>query len=162
MSCWLKYEEKTANRMAERPLYVVDASVAGKWYLRDEEWAGTAMRVFTDYMEGRTQLVAPSHILYEVPSLISKAVGRGRLSVEEGYRSSRLFRDVPLDTFHFRALIDVGFDYSIRHRCSLYDATYLALADDLNCPYLYADPRLQRTLGNRFPRALWLEDYLPI
>ena len=48
MSCWLKYEEKTANRMAERPLYVVDASVAGKWYLRDEEWAGTAMRVFTD------------------------------------------------------------------------------------------------------------------
>ena len=57
----------------ERPVYVVDASVAVKWHLRDEDDVDAADLVLDDFQDGRTELVAPSHFRFEIPSAILNA-----------------------------------------------------------------------------------------
>ncbi|MBI4499186.1 MAG: hypothetical protein HY689_14950, partial [Chloroflexi bacterium] len=54
--------------MAERPTYVVDASVATKWVLQlpDEAHTQLATTVRRDFEEGRTRLIAPDHLRAEI------------------------------------------------------------------------------------------------
>ncbi len=46
--------------MAEVPRYVLDASVAVKWHLDDEDHAEQALAVLADYESGRISLAARS------------------------------------------------------------------------------------------------------
>lgn len=41
----------------------------------------------------------------------------------------------------------------------MYDALYLALAEQIGCPFVHADRRLHNTLAGRFPHELWIENY---
>ena len=65
---------------------VVDASVATKWQLNDERYAEQAATLLHSYRSGLVELLAPLHILYEVPAAILSATrGRqARLSPDEG------------------------------------------------------------------------------
>jgi hypothetical protein len=59
--------EKTAEAL------VVDASVAAKWYLRDETDVEHADLLLTRFTTGELVLVAPEQIRYEIPATISVA-----------------------------------------------------------------------------------------
>jgi hypothetical protein len=50
---------------------VVDASVAAKWHLQDEQDAERALVLFDRFVAGRVALWAPTHIRYEVPAVIT-------------------------------------------------------------------------------------------
>lgn len=145
--------------MAERPGFIVDASVAGKWYLKDEELTAPALRLFEDFTHGRVGLLAPDHILYEVPSAIRNAVPRARLDPFQARNSISLFLAAEIPTVRSESLVLMGFDEAHRFGCSLYDGLYLALARTSRLPLVHADGRLRRNLGGRFPFELWLEDY---
>ncbi len=47
---------------------VLDASVAVKWHLKDEDYAAEAALLLEDFGQGELELVAPAQIRYEVPS----------------------------------------------------------------------------------------------
>ena len=66
------------------PCFTIDASVAVKWHVRDEDDAAAADSLPRDFINGRIRLVAPDHIRYEVPSAILAAVRRNRLTVANG------------------------------------------------------------------------------
>lgn len=144
--------------MGEKRLYVVDATVVGKWYLRDETLVEPALRIFDDFTSDRIGLIAPSHLWYEVTSIFAKAVGVGRIAADQAYRASELFQRANIPVVHSQVLIRQGLEYSIRFQCPLYDATYLALADLTESQLLSADSRLRRTLRDRFARLHWIED----
>ena len=145
--------------MAEPTLYVPDATVVGAWYLPEEPFDRQAISFYRDFIEGQIRLVAPSHIWYEVPSILSRAVGGGRIPVDEARDNLERFRSLRIPVVHSQQLINAGFEYSVSLQCSVYDATYLALADLVESPFIYADSRLRRSLRDRHPRALWIEDY---
>lgn len=44
--------------MAEVPALVVDATIAAKWHLKDEEFVREADLVKQDHLDGKVQLVA--------------------------------------------------------------------------------------------------------
>lgn len=143
------------------PLYVVDASVAAKWLLPDEPDAELAVVVLADFREGRTALIAPNHLRYEVPSAVRAAYRTRRLTLPASRTaiSQFLFWQVP--TVDDASLIEAGYEQALRFGCSFYDGVYLALAESLDCPLVFADLRLRNALGANFPRALWLTDYVP-
>lgn len=141
------------------PRYVVDASVAVKWHLHDEELVVPALRILADFREGRIDLLAPDHLRYEVPSAILGAVRRRRLTPETGSGAVDQFLAWNVPTVATGELIRAGYDAAIRFGCSVYDGLYLALAEAARCPLLYADQRLRHALADRFPLALWVEDY---
>jgi predicted nucleic acid-binding protein len=144
------------------PRYVVDASVATKWHLRDEQHTTQADTLLAGFRDGRWNLSAPESLRYEVAGAIRKAVRMNRLTREQGRRAIAGFLIWRIPVFESDTLLLAAYDYSWRFGCSLYDGLYLALSDSLNCPLIYADRRLRNALGARFPRAVWLEDWVPV
>lgn len=157
----MSFEEGTSASASSTPLYVVDASVAVKWVLRDEPDTHLADRLLGDFREGRVRLVAPAHLRYEVPSAIRNAVRARRLSSVAGRVALDNFLSWSIPTVDDDALIEAGYERAVRVNCSLYDGCYVALAELLRAPLVYADLRLRHALGSTFPLGLWLDDYVP-
>jgi len=138
---------------------VLDASVAAKWHLRDEDYREEALLLQTDYREGRVLLTAPDHIRYEVPNALRVAAHRGRISQQEGRAATAEFLSVGVRTVRTDELILAAYDVAVQVGCAFYDGLYLALAQATNSPLVYADDALRRRLAGSFPLALWIGDY---
>jgi predicted nucleic acid-binding protein len=139
---------------------VVDASVATKWYLTDEDDVLIARRLLSRVAAGELILHAPDVIWLEVGSAITSAtLGRDpRLSVEVGERRIARSLSVRMEVFRSRDLLLPAYHLVHEHGCVLYDALYLALALHLGIPLITADRRLYRRI-ERWPNLIWLGDY---
>ena len=147
--------------MAGRQGYVLDASIAVKWHLDDEEHTDRAAAVLADYRYGRVALIAPEHIRYEVPNAIRVAARSRRLSYHQGRAAIGLFFAWRVPTSSSDGLILAAYDIAERVGCAFDDGLYLALAEATGYPLIHADRLLQRLLGSSYPLALWIGDYLP-
>jgi predicted nucleic acid-binding protein len=143
------------------PRYVVDASVASKWHLRDELLIDRADALLTGFRDGRWNLSAPECLRHEVAGAIRKAVRTRRLTREQGRIALADFLIWQIPVVASDALLLLAYDYSWRFGCSIYDGLYLALSDSFDCRFVYADSRLRNAIGDRFSRAVWLEDWEP-
>lgn len=140
--------------------FVVDASVAVKWHLTGEGHTHEARLILRRFSEGQTQLLAPSHIRYEVPSAIMAAtIGRNpRITVEQGRQAIEEFLSLDLQTFDAAELVVEAYLLGHRHHSSFYDALYLALARDLQVPLITADRKFYQQIS-QLPNAFWIGDY---
>ena len=146
----------------EVEVIVVDASVAAKWHLPDEEHTDRARMLLRRFAQGRTELVAPNYIRYEVPNALTVATqGRApRITPAQGGQAIEEFLALGLTFQDEDGLITNAYDLVHRHGCALYDAFYVALAQQLSVPLLTADRRLYDRL-RRLPYVTWLGDYAP-
>jgi predicted nucleic acid-binding protein len=140
--------------------FVVDASIATKWYLRDEELAIEAAAIFEDFRVGRIDLLAPDHIQQEVANAVRNAVRRARITEAEAHAAVSAVLGWAIPMIATSTLLASGMTVALRYDCALYDALYIALAERANCEFIYADRRLHNTLRGRFARALWIEEYV--
>jgi predicted nucleic acid-binding protein len=138
---------------------VVDASIVGKWYLNDEELVAEASSVFTDYAEGRIDLIAPGHMRYEIPALLNKALRQNRIDEHRLREALMLFSALKLPLDDSDELIARGVEASGTYRVNFYDGMYVALAERLHTPLIHADNKLRNQLAGRLLPELWLEDY---
>jgi predicted nucleic acid-binding protein len=139
--------------------YVVDASVAIKWYLNDEEHVDEARAILAAYVVNDIAFLAPDHIRYEVPNAILASVRRRRLDLPTAKLAVSNFLATRISTASDYTLLTSAYDYAVRYDCAFYDALYLAMADRFDCSFVHADRRLRNTLGSRFERELWIEDF---
>lgn len=144
-----------------RPRYVVDASIAVKWYLEDEDFTFEALRVLDAFAGDRIALVAPDHIRYEIASALRNGVRRARLSDPVARTGLVNFLGLRLPTVGSNRLLYRGYDLALAYGCALYDGLYLVLAEYTDCLLLHADLRLRNTLDGRFPLEFWIDDYSP-
>ena len=139
---------------------VVDASVAVKWYLPDEEYTAQARGIFRRYERGEIRLAAPTHIRYEVASAITVATrGRApRLSEERGRQAIEEFLALNLETTSDARIVRLAYGLAHEYECAFYDALYLALAQEMGVPVITADGRLFRRV-REIPTVLWIGDF---
>lgn len=150
--------------MTERPTYVVDASVIGKWFLHglpDEQYIQPALSLLSNFEAGRISLIGPAHLHYEVPSILCKAIGSRRISASKATDAVDAFQSLTIRMVYSPSLIRFGVSHAIHYQCTLYDALYLALAETAGLRFIHADSKLRRTLRGRFPSELWIENYQP-
>lgn len=126
---------------------VVDASVALKWVLDDEELIDQAIAIRDGAVEGDFRMIAPSHWVYEVTN--------GLVFALRGHRVDAAFADEALATFD-----DVGvwlvdpeplhvLRTAVRLGITAYDAAYVALAEAVGCPCWTADRDLSEACSGR-------------
>ncbi len=139
---------------------IVDASVAAKWYLTDEEFADQAIALLTQFAAGAAVLFAPGHIRYEVPATIYKAAhGRTpRIDKGEALRHAERFLQLDLTIVDSSALLLLAFDLSDQYGCAFYDGVYIALSQSYQIPFITADAKLYRLI-KPLPDVIWLADY---
>jgi predicted nucleic acid-binding protein len=135
---------------------VVDASIATKWFLNDEEFAYEADALLRAFHEETVSLYAPDHIRYEVGNALRNAVRRERITDAQGRRALSMFLAWQIPTTTNDDLIRAAYDHAIEFDCAFYDGLYLALASETGTPLVHADQRLRNTLIGRFDLELWI------
>jgi predicted nucleic acid-binding protein len=135
---------------------VVDASVTFKWLIPDaaEEDVPAAKALLVDHMEGRARIIIPSLLYYEVGNIL--LFGRSRPPIEEALEALTDLFSIPLEVVP-PALVSATATLRLAslRGLSYYDATYVALAETLDCPLITSDRRLaQRARDTGLVRLL--------
>jgi predicted nucleic acid-binding protein len=125
-------------------LAVIDASAALSWVVPDEEASATALSLLLAYHGGQLRLMAPTIWEYEVANALKVGVARGRLSEQEGKDALRSLLNLGIALCHFGPIADRGWQLALEHGLSIYDAAYLALAEQRRCEFYTGDKRLAR------------------
>ena len=145
--------------MADR--LVVDATVAGKWFLKDplETDTDLADDLLIALLAGDVEFYAPRIITYEVPGLLTRAcltrppgTGTARLAKDQALQCVREFFVLPIQIVETtgqeaEAALGLAVDYSK----GFYDMTYIRLAQQLDCRWCTADRKVLQALAPGFP-----------
>ncbi len=138
--------------------YVVDASVAVKWYVPEIFEAESALLLRAKYA-----LHVPDLIIPEFCSIVWKKVRRGELTKGEG---DKIVSAIALKnwTIHpHRRTLKSAFSGAIATGQTVYDWTYLALAISLSCEMVTADERFYNAIRDTAfgPNLKWIGDLGP-
>jgi predicted nucleic acid-binding protein len=135
--------------------YVVDASVAVKWYV-PEVHSVEAERL----LDPAYDLHAPDLIVPEFGNILWKKVGRGELTVAHARKIVEAFIGVPMFKHPTSPMLEAAFDGAVQSTQTVYDWTYLALAVALDCPMVTADEKFYLALrgGALAGHLCWVAD----
>ncbi|MEO5860277.1 MAG: type II toxin-antitoxin system VapC family toxin [Pyrinomonadaceae bacterium] len=135
--------------------YVVDASVAVKWYV-PEIFEVEATQLF----KGRHELHVPELILPEFSNIIWKKVSRGELSGTEGTKIVNAFTRKAWTIHSHRQTLRSAYAGAEATGQTVYDWTYLALAISLSCEFVTADERFYNavTVTSLSSNIKWIGD----
>lgn len=122
-------------------MIVVDSSVVVDALGVAEGTAGLRARLATE------ELHAPSLIDFEVVSALRGLTRAGQITAPRAEDLLTDFEDLPIQRW---PLVDVlrRRTFALRESLSAYDASYVALAEALDCSLLTRDARLARSSGH--------------
>lgn len=136
--------------------YVLDASVAAKWYLpRGENLVEESVHLLDEFKSGRTRLAVPDLFWPEMGSIFWKAVRKKRISVQSAEEALQSLSELPLPTVPSYPLLRNAYTIATRFQCTVYDCTYVALAIASERLLVTADERLANALAAHLP-VRWL------
>jgi predicted nucleic acid-binding protein len=137
--------------------FVLDASVAAKWFLpaAHETLVAESRQVLTRFASGAIQLAVPDLFWPELVNILWKAVRIGRLRIKSAEEIVRLLVSHLIPTWDSKPLLNEAFAVAVAFQRTVYDSIYLALAIHLNRTLLTADERLANALAAHFP-VRWL------
>ena len=139
-------------------IYVIDASVAIKWFVAEERHDNAIW--FTDHKE---LLRAPDFLLVEVSNIAWKKCLRGQITP---FHASAIAQSVPIyiaDLDHASGLLKRALEMALSLRHPVYDCLYLSCAERWNGIVVTADKRFFDTVSKSeyADQVLLLEDFSP-
>lgn len=120
---------------------VVDASIAIKWVV-EEEGTSNALAI-----RRQAKLLAPELLVAECANILWKKVQRRELLQDEANLAARLLQASEVELVTSRTLLEPSTRLAIEIDHPAYDCVYLSLAIQQDCPFVTADTRLLRKLG---------------
>jgi predicted nucleic acid-binding protein len=127
---------------------VIDASVVLKWYLSDEEHGDRALDILEGHASDSISLHAPALLEFEVANGLAIAKRRGRVEDEAALKAMEGFTEIGIELYPLSPLFPKVLAYCDRYKISVYDAAYVALADDLKTKVVTADKLLFKSTRN--------------
>jgi predicted nucleic acid-binding protein len=135
--------------------YVVDASVAVKWYAQGEPLLDQALLLRAHYRAGRCRIAVPGWLFFLE---MANAMGRKRGHTEESVAkilqslSDYSFDVLPSNESLLAKTNAIAWGY----RASIYDSAYVAVAEATGFPLVTADEELlKRMKGHSIVLPLW-------
>jgi predicted nucleic acid-binding protein len=140
--------------------YVLDTSVAAKWFLpgAGESLTAEASEVLRDFADGKIRLSVPDLFWPEFGNILRKAVRVKRMSLKSASASIAAMGQLAMHTTPSMPLLNDAFSIAATFDRTVYDCIYVALALASGRPFLTADERLANALAARFP-IRWLGTY---
>jgi predicted nucleic acid-binding protein len=137
--------------------FVLDASVAAKWFLsaKDERLTGEALALYSKFMQGEVRFIVPDLFWAELASAFWKAIRFGRFDKSSAEEALSKLGSCDLPSISAVHLLDMAFQIATAFDRSLYDSLYVALAVQAKTQLITADERLANALAAHFP-VKWL------
>jgi predicted nucleic acid-binding protein len=138
---------------------VIDASVALKWQLNDEEYVQQAVALRDDFVKkGDFSLYAPNLWVYEIVNGLVMAMRRGRITETDAEKSLEYI--FALGIKEKRAEPLQIYTIAQKYGISAYDAAYLAVADSEGAEFWTGDNELYQAVATELIWVKWIGDYL--
>ena len=139
---------------------VVDASLAAKWLVEEED-SDKAHALLQSWVSRGIARVAPYLMPFEVANTLHRRVVRGELTVVDGARLIARLLGSQLElhqtpNLHARAL-ELA---SLLRQGAAYDAHYLALAETLDCELWTADEKFYRAASPVVDNLRWIGEFV--
>lgn len=140
----------------------VDASLAVKVVVTESD-SDKADALFDEWANEGKQLIAPTFFEVETDSILRQKVAlRKELTPEQAEAAFAKLRTLPIQQIAvlgqrqraWKMAADYGF-------ATVYDATYLALAELRGCEFWTADERLFNRVKDTLTFVQWLQNYIP-
>jgi predicted nucleic acid-binding protein len=137
--------------------YVIDASVAAKWFLppSGEPLAAEALRLLAGYARGQIRFAVPDLFWAECGNILWKAVRQGRWTRHAAEKAILALQDRSFPTTSSLDLLEEAFSIATTFDRTVYDSLYVALAVRLKADMVTADKRLANALAAHLP-VKWL------
>lgn len=130
---------------------VLDASVALKWFI-DEEESHKARRLMRSIKEGKVSVYVPPIFPFEVANILSL---KENISSELLFSSIRSLYSLGLQSgINSEEFLEKSVQVSRDFKITVYDASYVALAQDLKIDFLTADKKLKDKVRLSFIKLL--------
>ena len=139
--------------------FVVDASTSLKWIFSDEENALIARKILYNYLEKKITLVAPSLWLYEVSNGINSAQLSGRISFKKAQNLLSLIMRAKPHLFSIESTISKCLFNSNKYKISVYDSSYITLAQENEVGLISSDRKLTSKFENISNLVIPLENF---
>lgn len=141
-------------------LYVIDAGVAVKWFIPEDDSA-IAHRLLTRYLRGLDTPIAPDLLISECGNVFWRRCRQGDFTPEEAteHIADLLTLDMPL--IPASSLVQAALRLALHHQRSVYDALYLSLSEERGCPLMTADERFFNAVSSQFPNLHLLRNWQP-
>lgn len=134
-------EQRRGAKEMERKRIVVDASIAVKWFI-EEDWSREARLIARSYADGLIDLIAPCLMPYEVLNALKYSGEFGELELKE---VAEILEDYQITYYGLAGAVALkAVELSMRLGLTIYDASYIALAQNLEAILYTADERLLR------------------
>ncbi len=133
--------------------YVVDASVVAKWFNRGEANEREATLLRDAWIDRRTELFAPSLLLFEVANAIWKNPNVDRKTARSLTRLA--VRISPSLLNPKEEVAEQAMRLARAQKITFYDAVYPAISKSLSFPLITAD-REQLTVSQGYTKAMHL------
>jgi predicted nucleic acid-binding protein len=135
---------------------VVDASAILKWYLIDEAHGAQALALLQQCTAGELEILAPSLLTYELMNGLVIAGRRTRLDQNTISLSFRGFMSLGIRFYEVSLFADKVLHYCRLYGRSVYDSSYMALAEQEGVDLITADERLFNSVQKDLPWVRWI------
>lgn len=103
--------------------------------------------VWTAEVVGRGPLTAPHLVLFETANVLRRHAAAALISEDQATLAHRDLLDLDIMLWPYEPL--AGRAWELRHNATIYDASYLALAEIVEAPLVTFDARLRGVPGAR-------------
>ncbi|MEK7395789.1 MAG: type II toxin-antitoxin system VapC family toxin [Candidatus Poribacteria bacterium] len=139
--------------------WCIDANVAVKAVIK-EDFSKNAMALISDASNMEIRLIAPHFFDAETNGAVRKKVYSGEITVKFGDIAFERLRELPTQMLSTSHLLDRAWEIAKQFRLRwLYDAFYVALAEERDCLLWTADMELYNSVKHELIFVKSLEDY---
>lgn len=135
---------------------VLDASVVLKWYLFDETYGQKALDLLHRFITKELNILSPSLLEYEVINGLFIAQRRGRIKGESILTAIEGFFDLQIDLRDLYYFYQKSLYFCKVFNRSVYDASYIALAETEEIPLITADEGLYHAVKKDLKWVKWI------
>ncbi len=133
-------------------MIILDASVILKMIFEEQD-TNLVLQLIENHITGKEKMAAPELLYYELANVLAT---KTPLSVKSSSSALTEIFNLEIETYtlgveEFLSSINLSYKYKI----SVYDASYMILAERLNCNFITADVKLvKKTKDLKFVRLL--------
>ena len=139
-------------------VYVTDAGVVVKWFIPEVDSA-QAHQLLERYLQGIDTPVAPDLLIAECGNVFWRRCRQGDITPEEATESLADLLTLQVPLVPATSLVQSALSLALQHQRTVYDALYLALAQERNCDLITADERFFNALSSQFPQLQLLRHW---
>ncbi|MGK7921064.1 MAG: type II toxin-antitoxin system VapC family toxin [Trichodesmium sp.] len=141
--------------------YVVDTSVRIKQFIPNPLLNKTK-QLFANLSYSNIEIYVPDLFYVESANTLWKYIRAEQLTPTQVQEYLSVLKMYPLQVVSTVELIEIAINIAVSHNISVYDATYVALSENVEAPLLTLDKKLLNSLRNTSYNICLFDDfYLP-